>query len=156
MIIITQYKNKLMFSHMQCENFVTKLAKLLKISIIIMIYKNIYTIMSKSYTKEQFMSSKKKNVKFKKWFSNLLSLVFIVASGFILYEAGQVVMKQSQTKKDLMIIKEEINEIEQENENLLSLKAKLSDSNYVQNYARGKHLMSKSEEQVFILPKPKE
>ncbi|WZU01779.1 septum formation initiator family protein [Erysipelothrix sp. D19-032] len=32
-------------------------------------------------------------------------------------------------------------------------KARLEDPTYVQNYARGTHLLSKSGEQVFILPK---
>lgn|SRR5699024_4929603 len=102
------------------------------------------------------MSSRRKKFTLKKGLLNLVTLFFVFASVLMLSEAVKEIMKSSQTKKDLVLIEQEIKELEKDTEDLEGLKEKLSDSNYVQNYARGKHLMSKSEEQVFILPKPKE
>ncbi|HZJ86993.1 MAG TPA: septum formation initiator family protein [Erysipelothrix sp.] len=102
------------------------------------------------------MSVKRRRFTLKRGAVNLLTLLFAIASIMLLSEAINEIKRASQTKKDLVIIENEIKEIEQETKDLEELKVKLSDSNYVQNYARGKHLMSKSEEQVFILPKPKE
>ncbi len=102
------------------------------------------------------MSVKRRSFTLKRGAVNLLTLLFAVASVMLLTEAIREISRASQTKKDLVIIEDQIRQIEEETKDLEDLKVKLSDSNYVQNYARGKHLMSKSEEQVFILPKPKE
>ena len=102
------------------------------------------------------MTKGKKKFTLKKGLLNLLTLFFAFASVLLMKEAVGEMMKSSQTKKDLLLIQTEIKELEQETKDLEALKSKLSDSNYVQNYARGKHLMSKSDEQVFILPKAKE
>ena len=84
---------------------------------------------------------------------NILSLVMIIVSGLIIYDVSKEFVRSKDKKEELALIRQEIEELEKENENLEGIKKKLSDANYVQNYARGKHLMSKSEEQVFILPK---
>lgn len=84
---------------------------------------------------------------------NILSLVMIIVSGLIIYDVSKEFVRSKEKKEELALIRQEIEELEKENENLEGIKKKLSDANYVQNYARGKHLMSKSEEQVFILPK---
>lgn len=104
------------------------------------------------------MSSKNTKTKrtFKTGIVNMVALSFVVISMFFITDFFQEFSKASQTKKELVEIKYEIKMIETEKQDLEDLKAKLADSNYVQNYARGKHLMSKSEEQVFILPKAKE
>ncbi len=92
----------------------------------------------------------------KKVMIHLMTFVFLIASGFILKEAVGEIIRNQKTKADLVIIQNEVKTLEEENKELEALKVKLADSDYVQNYARGKHLMSKSDEQVFILPKPKE
>ncbi len=102
------------------------------------------------------MSLKKRRFTLRKGLINLLTVFFLITSGLILKEAVGEVMRSSKTKEDLVLIEKEIKTLEEENKELESLKVKLNDSNYVQNYARGKHLMSKSEEQVFSLPKAKE
>lgn len=102
------------------------------------------------------MSLKKKRFTLRKGIMHIITLCFIVVSVLILKEAYGEFARSSKTRDDLVLIENEIKALEEENKDLEALKAKLSDANYVQNYARGKHLMSKSEEQVFILPKLKD
>ena len=60
-----------------------------------------------------------------------------------------------QLKKELRLVESELESLETRQKELTLEKNKLEDPTYVQNYARGTHLLSKSEEQVFILPKGK-
>ena len=86
------------------------------------------------------MSSRRRKFTLKKGLINIVALFFVVASVLLLNEAVKEMMKSSQTKKDLVLIEQEIKELEKDNEDLEGLKAKLSDSNYVQNYLKSKSL----------------
>lgn len=105
-------------------------------------------------SKEVATGSKQRS--FKKIFRNVFSLVAVVVSVFLLNTTVKEWSKVFNSKRQLSTAQEELQELDIETEKLQGLKQKLSDPNYVQNYARGKHLMSKSDEQVFTLPKAKE
>lgn len=92
----------------------------------------------------------------KRIFSTLFSLLVIGVSGFLIYNSTLEWMKVNESNKQLSTVKQELIGLMIEQENLSEVQAKLSDPGYVQNYARGKHLMSKTEEQVFVLPKAEE
>ena len=100
--------------------------------------------------------SQKKPPTLKRLFRNVFSLVAVGVSVFLLNASVREWIKVYQSKQELNVLKSELSALNVEEEKLQGLKGKLSDPNYVQNYARGKHLMSKSDEQVFILPKAKD
>jgi len=103
------------------------------------------------------MSKKQgKSFSFKRLFTNFLTLALVVASVTLISGSIKEWSKNYKSKKQLAELQTELERLEEETVHLEGLKSKLSNSNYVQNYARGKHLMSKSDEQVFILPKAKE
>ena len=62
-------------------------------------------------------------------------------------------VKTVQLNKELKLVESQLEVLETRQSELTLEKTKLEDPTYVQNYARGTHLLSKSEEQVFILPK---
>lgn len=92
----------------------------------------------------------------KRIFSTLFSLLIIGVSGLLIYNSTLEWMKVNESNKQLSTVKQELSGLIMEQDNLTEVQAKLSDPGYAQNYARGKHLMSKSEEQVFVLPKAEE
>lgn len=102
------------------------------------------------------MSEKGKQRSFKKLFRNLFSLVTAFVAVFLLVTSFQEWFKVYKSKQELSTLQNELIVLDEKSDKLEGLKEKLSDPNYVQNYARGKHLMSKADEQVFILPKAKD
>lgn len=91
--------------------------------------------------------------KSKKWFSFVMVAALLLASVFFLSKTVKDVMTTFQLKQELKIVEQDLQTLKERQSELTLEKAKLEDPGYVQNYARGTHLLSKSEEQVFILPK---
>lgn len=89
-------------------------------------------------------------------FKNIFSVVLVLVSVFLIQSSVNSWSKVSKSKQEIKILEAELLALDEEASNLEGLKSKLSDPNYVQNYARGKHLMTKSDEQVFVLPKASE
>ena len=89
-------------------------------------------------------------------FKNVFSVVLVLVSVFLIQSSVNSWSKVSKSKQEIKILEAELLALDEEASNLEGLKSKLSDPNYVQNYARGKHLMTKSDEQVFVLPKASE
>lgn len=89
-------------------------------------------------------------------FKNVFSMVLVLVSVFLIQSSVKSWTKVSKSKQEIKILEAELLALDEEASNLEGLKSKLSDPNYVQNYARGKHLMTKSDEQVFVLPKASE
>lgn len=106
------------------------------------------------------MSQKKVKIKkpltAKRLFRAVLSIVLLVTSAFLIESSIQSWSKVSKSKQEISILEAELSVLTESANNLEGLKSKLSNPNYVQNYARGKHLMTKSDEQVFVLPKASE
>lgn len=91
-----------------------------------------------------------KKSKFGRFIFSILCLAIITVLG-----TGAVVeiKKSFQLKDELQTAKSELDELNTKKETLNLEKEKLSDPAYVENYARGTHLLSKDDEQVFVLPK---
>ena len=87
--------------------------------------------------------------------SMLIGLVGIVLTIVLFNSSAREIFTTFQLKKELRLVESELESLETRQKELTLEKNKLEDPTYVQNYARGTHLLSKSEEQVFILPKGK-
>jgi cell division protein DivIC len=98
----------------------------------------------------------KKPMTLNRLFKNVFSVVLVLVSVFLIQSSVKSWSKVSKSKQEIKILEAELLALDEEASNLEGLKSKLSDPNYVQNYARGKHLMTKSDEQVFVLPKASE
>ena len=98
----------------------------------------------------------KKPMTLNRLFKNVFSMVLVLVSVFLIQSSVKSWTKVSKSKQEIKILEAELLALDEEASNLEGLKSKLSDPNYVQNYARGKHLMTKSDEQVFVLPKASE
>lgn len=83
----------------------------------------------------------------------VLGLVVVFVSGLLIFNSAKEWFSMYESSQTLKSVQETLAELETKQTSLESAKDKLSNPDYVQNYARGVHLMSKSEEQIFVLPK---
>lgn len=90
----------------------------------------------------------------KKITATVLGAIVLLISGVLIYDAATELFTAKKTRDELRTVQAELADLETQQEDLTGVREKLSDPTYVQNYARGAHLMSKSEEQVFVLPRP--
>ncbi|CAM3699642.1 septum formation initiator family protein [Erysipelothrix urinaevulpis] len=74
---------------------------------------------------------------------------------FFMMNSVKELMTTFKLNQELKVVETEFETLTTRQNELTLEKTKLEDPTYVQNYARGTHLLSKSEEQVFILPKNK-
>ena len=81
----------------------------------------------------------------------LLICIFAI-SAYLLFGVAKDIMKMNELAKKNKELESQLSLIEEENTSLLNQKAKLSDPNYVQTFARGNYMFSKQGEQVFYLP----
>ena len=82
----------------------------------------------------------------------LFCYALIAGSVFLLYSAGTELYSTLKLRSELSEVQQKLQEIQDENLLLNEEKQKLQDPNYVQNYVRGKYMISKSDEQIFYLP----
>lgn len=93
---------------------------------------------------------------FTKKLATVVSASFMLAViGFFGTNSVKEIMATYQLKQELKSVQSELEVLKVEQESLTREKENLSDPAYVENYARGTHLLSTKDEQVFILPKTK-
>ncbi len=81
------------------------------------------------------------------------SILALLLIGFFVKGTAGEVIESYQLNQELKNVKGMLETLSVEQESLELEKKRLNDPAYVENYARGKHLLSKTDEQVFILPK---
>lgn len=82
----------------------------------------------------------------------LLCLVMIGVSCFLLYQVGGEILTTMRLSRELDLVKDKLQEVQDENKYLMEEQEKLQDPDYVENYARGNYMLSKDEEQIFYFP----
>ncbi len=82
----------------------------------------------------------------------LLLLILAGLSVYFLYSAGNELMTTLRLQRQLSEVQERLQEVQDESAYLNKQKEKLQDPDYVQSYARGNYMLSKTGEQIFYLP----
>lgn len=82
----------------------------------------------------------------------VLSVVLVIVATFLLISSASIIYQRINLKKQAEIVNAELEQLEEEKENLSSIKTKLEDENYVVTYARGEYMFSKGDEKLFKLP----
>lgn len=82
----------------------------------------------------------------------LICVLAIIASVSLLYLVGKEVYTTMSLQRELAEVEKRLQEVQDENKKLADEKEKLLDPDYVENYARGNHMLSKQGEQIFYLP----
>lgn len=85
----------------------------------------------------------------------VFSIICLAMIAFFGTGAALDIVESVQLKSQLKASKNELVELNEGKKSLLLEQQKLEDPAYVENYARGTHLLSKDKEQVFVLPKGK-
>ncbi|MCF0110537.1 MAG: septum formation initiator family protein [Erysipelotrichaceae bacterium] len=78
--------------------------------------------------------------------------VLIGLTGFFLTQSTKEVVTTFSLKADISEAQDEIAALKKESDMLTNEKEKLSDENYVKNYARGEYTITKKGEQIIHLP----
>lgn len=89
---------------------------------------------------------------YKRFVSALISSVVLLVSLWLIYDVSKDVVQTFFLHREVQIAQEQFDELSKENEKLGTLKDKLTDPDYVKNYARGKYLISSQGEQTFYVP----
>jgi cell division protein DivIC len=84
--------------------------------------------------------------------TKLLCIAALCASIVMLWSVLKEVLTTVQLQQQLAEVQAELQKVTDENTYLNSEKSKLQDPDYVENYARGKYMLSKDGEQIFHLP----
>jgi len=82
----------------------------------------------------------------------LICIAVIGASLLMLWSVVKEVITTVQLQQQLAEVQNDLQKVTDENTYLNSEKTKLQDPDYVENYARGKYMLSKDGEQIFHLP----
>ncbi len=105
------------------------------------------------------MANAKNNKSSKPLSKKILSFVsvslMLAVIGFFGTKSVKEIVATYQLKQELKSVQSELETLNAEKASLTLEKERLNDPTYVENYARGTHLLSKDDEQVFILPKAK-
>ncbi len=91
----------------------------------------------------------------KKKLTPIIKLFLVLMAGasiYFLYSVGQELMTTFQLRRQLAEVQEKLQEVQDESTYLNKQKEKLQDPDYVQSYARGNYMLSKTGEQIFYLP----
>lgn len=92
------------------------------------------------------------NEKIQKKWTTLISVGLFFVAIFLFNAAFQDVRTTVKLKNEISSSKAEIKSLTNEKDKLAQEKANMEDSEYVTRFARGKFMVSKEGEQVFILP----
>ena len=95
---------------------------------------------------------KQKRKKKKRPIATFFSLLLMFCAAVLLYQTAEDFKTTIDLKKEISSTESTISSLETKQEELKNEKLKLSDDEYVKRYARGKYMMSKHGEQVFVLP----
>lgn len=80
------------------------------------------------------------------------SVAIIFVAIFLIFSAGQDVYTTIQLKKEISESQAMVDDLENQKASLTKEKTNLENPDYVKRFVRGKYLVSKPGEQVFILP----
>lgn len=86
----------------------------------------------------------------------VVSSIFFVISGLLLFSIAKEVLTTIGLTNDLQELNKQLKDIENETRDLNERKEKLEDPNYIKSYARGEYSITKEGEQVFRLPSSQE
>ena len=106
----------------------------------------------KENTKNQNARKKRKKRPLKTAFS--LFVIFIAC--FLIYTAAQDVFMTIKLKKEISASQQMVDDLESQKASLTKEKSNLENPDYVKRFVRGRYLVSKPGEQVFILPSKNE
>ncbi|NLH62766.1 MAG: septum formation initiator family protein [Erysipelotrichaceae bacterium] len=84
--------------------------------------------------------------------TKIICIIALCASVFMLWGVLKEVITTVNLQRQLTEVQAELQKVTDENTYLNSEKTKLQDPDYVENYARGKYMLSKDGEQIFHLP----
>ncbi|MDI9540729.1 MAG: septum formation initiator family protein [Bacillota bacterium] len=82
----------------------------------------------------------------------LIGMVMIAAIVYMYLQMGKEIKTTFSLHGDVKESEKEIAKLEAEKESLQMQKEKLTDENYVSSVARGKYLITKENEQIYVLP----
>ncbi|MBS3972966.1 MAG: septum formation initiator family protein [Erysipelotrichia bacterium] len=85
---------------------------------------------------------------------NIVMAGMFIVSIFFFVDVAQEIMVTYQLRQQLDLVKVQYQAVIDENEALKDQKGKLTDPEYVKNYARAGYMLSKEGEQIFFLPQP--
>lgn len=94
------------------------------------------------------MKKKKKGLLLK----SVTAVFFLIVSVYFWTQIFQDVKTNQLLKVELSEAESELKALQSEKKNLQNQKEKLSDINYISSVARGKYLISTSNEQIYVLP----
>ena len=101
---------------------------------------------------EDVKKTKKKKKRKLSPVARLMCTVMCILSAFFLYSFVKEAATTIALTREVAEVQAKLQEVEDQNENLTNEKKKLQDPDYIGNYARGKYMISKEGEQIFILP----
>ena len=82
----------------------------------------------------------------------LICFVIIGLSFYLIYLSFNEFVTMIELKSDLADVKEQLQQVQDENTYLTSQRDKLQDPDYVQSYARGNYMLTKEGENIYYLP----
>ncbi len=82
----------------------------------------------------------------------LFSFIILSISAYLLYTIVMEVTRTIELQNKLELVQAELDVITDQNRKLSSQVDKLENPDYVQNYARGKYMLSKQGEDIYYLP----
>lgn len=95
---------------------------------------------------------KKKKVKKNSWLKNVVALILLSVSAYLIFTVVSECMTTVKLHQELAEVQATLQEVKDENTYLTQQKEKLQDPDYVESYARGNYQLSKDGEQIFYLP----
>ncbi len=82
----------------------------------------------------------------------LASLLLVLVSVFLIFDIAKEYIETLTLNISLEEVSQQLIDLQEENDLLIAQKDKLSDPEYVKNYARGQYMLSQEDEQIFRLP----
>ncbi|NLC05925.1 MAG: septum formation initiator family protein [Erysipelothrix sp.] len=82
----------------------------------------------------------------------LASLLLVLVSVFLIFDIAKEYIETLTLNSSLEEVSQQLINLQEENDLLIAQKEKLSDPEYVKNYARGQYMLSQEDEQIFRLP----
>ncbi len=84
--------------------------------------------------------------------SSIITVLLVAATVFFTMDFLQSQADMKRLQEQLTVSKAELESIQRDNVELKKQKDKLSDPEYMKDYARGNFILSQEGEQIFILP----
>ncbi len=94
------------------------------------------------------MARKRKRLN-RRLFTYIFSGVGITLSLYFIIQAVNDILVSADLSDKVKVTEEELARLQSQNESLINQRAKLEDPEYIKNYARAVHLLTKDGEQIF-------